>query len=203
MTDPDFSDQPEGATPIDDASGLKQPHIQTIPELNKAETLNIVAAEDWIRDGRIGDVFQLSFYRGLHRRMLDDVWEWAGDFRVTNVNIGEVPYWDAPMRLQQAGLDFEAQIEADIVPFLEFIATYHHRLVWVHPFKNGNGRWARLACDAMAIRLRNEPPVIWATGDLVLASEERSRYIAALRAADQGDISPLTEYLADLNPDRI
>ena len=200
MTDPDFSDQPEGATPIDNASGLKQPHIHTVPELNKAEALNIVAADVWIRHGRIGDVFQLSFYRGLHRRMLDDVWEWAGEFRVTNLNIG-VPFQDAPMRLQQAGLDFEAQFEADVVPFLEFMAAYHHRLVLVHPFMNGNGRWARLACDAVAIRLRNDPPIVWASDDLVLASEERSRYIAALQAADQHDIRPLTEYLADHNPD--
>ncbi len=201
MTALDFSGQPEGATPIDDASGLKQSHIHTIPELNEAETLNIVAADEWIRDGKIGKLFQLTFYRGLHRRMLDDVWEWAGDFRVTNLNIG-VPFKDAPMRLQQAGLDFETQFEADVVPFLEFIAAYHHRLVWVHPFINGNGRWARLACDALTIRLRNEPPIVWATDDLVLASEERSRYIAALRAADQHDIRPLTEYLADHNPER-
>jgi len=201
MTDPDFSKQPDGATPIDDASGLNQRQIRTIPELNEAEALNIVAAEEWIRDGRVGNVFQLGFYRGLHRRMLGDVWDWAGEFRVTNPNIG-VPYHEAPMRLQQASLDFEAQFEADVVPFLEFIANYHHRLVWVHPFKNGNGRWARLACDVVAIRLRKEAPIVWATGDLVLASQERTRYIAALRAADQGDNQPLIEYLTDHNPDR-
>jgi Fic-DOC domain mobile mystery protein B len=170
--------------------------------LNEAEAVNIVAAEEWIRHGRVGNVFQLSFYRGLHRRMLDDVWGWAGDFRLSNVNIGGVPYPETPMRLQQAGLDFEAQFNADVVPFLEFISSYHHRLVWVHPFKNGNGRWARLACDAVTIRLRKEEPVTWGTGDLVLASEERSRYIAALQAADKGEIRPLVEYLTDLNPDR-
>lgn len=200
MTDPDFSNQPDGATPIDDTSGLKQRQIRTIPELNEAEALNIVAAEEWIRDGRVGNVFQLSFYRGLHRRMLDDVWDWAGEFRVSNPNIG-VPYQEAPMRLQQAGLDFETQFQAHVVPFLEFIATYHHRLVWIHPFKNGNGRWARLACDVVAVRLRNEPPIVWGTNDLVRASQERTRYIAALRFADQRDFRPLVEYLADHNPD--
>jgi fido (protein-threonine AMPylation protein) len=74
--------------------------------------------------------------------------------------------------------------------------------VWVHPFRNGNGRWARLACDAVAVRLHKEAPIVWATSDLVLASQERTRYIAALRAADHGDAQPLIEYLTDHNPDR-
>lgn len=202
MTDPDFTGQPEGATPLNDASGLKQRQIRTIPELNEAEALNIVAAEEWIRSGRIGDVFRPDFYSRLHRRMLDDVWEWAGEYRRTGLNFG-VPFYDVPWRLKYAGLDFEAQYNSNKVPFLEFIAGYHHRLVWIHPFMNGNGRWARLVCDALAIRLRKEPPIAWATDDLVLASEQRSRYIAALQAADQHDIRPLTEYLSDHNPDRV
>ena len=203
MNDPDFSGQPEGSTPIDDASGLKQPQISTLDDLNAAEALNIVDAIEWIEGGRIRSVFQLSFYLELHRRMLNDVWDWAGKYRLTNLNIGDVPYYHVPMRLQQAGLDFEVQYETNVVPFLEFVAGYHHRLVWIHPFRNGNGRWARLVCDAVAMRLRKEPPIIWASNDLVIASEERTRYIAALQAADRHDIRPLTEYLADHNPDRV
>jgi fido (protein-threonine AMPylation protein) len=62
MTDPDFSGQPDGATPIDDASGLKQSHIHALAQLNEAEALNILAAVDWIESGRVASVFQLSFY---------------------------------------------------------------------------------------------------------------------------------------------
>jgi len=133
MTNPDFSGQPDGATPIDDAPGLKQSHIHTLAQLNEAEALNILAAVDWIERGRVGSVFQPAFYLELHKRMLQDVWDWAGHYRLTKLNIG-VPYYDVPMRLQQAGLDFQTQHEANAVSFLEFMATYHHRLVWIHPF---------------------------------------------------------------------
>ena len=201
MTNPDLSGQPDGATPIDDASGLKQSHIYTLAQLNEAEALNILAAVDWIERGRVGSVFQLAFYLELHKRMLQDVWDWAGHYRLTKLNIG-VPYYDVPMRLQQAGLDFQTQHEANAVSFLEFMATYHHRLVWIHPFRNGNGRWARLACDAVAIRVLKQPPIVWASSDLATASQERSRYIEALRAADGLDHRPLVRYLSEHNPDR-
>jgi len=201
MTDLDFTHQPEGATPIADASGLKQAQIRNLAELNEAEALNIVAAVEWIESGRIGDPFSVAFYTALHRRMLGDVWDWAGKIRSTNLNIG-VPSYDVRVCLQEVALDFRARYDAAAEPFLEFIAAYHHRLVWIHPFANGNGRWARLACDAVAIRLRMEPPLRWASGDLVAASRERSRYIAALRAADQHDPRPLVAYLADHDPDR-
>jgi len=200
MTDSGFTHQPEGATPIDDVSGLKQPQIRSLAELNEAEALNLVAAIEWIENGRIGDPFSVDFYVALHQRMLEDVWDWAGNIRATDLNIG-VPHYDVRAQLQTAALDFKTQYEAKGVPFLEFIAAYHHRLVWIHPFKNGNGRWARLACDAVAVRLRKEQPIVWASRDLVAASEERSRYIAALRAADQHDPRPLIEYLTDHNAD--
>ncbi len=203
MTEPNFTNQPKGATPINDASGLLQPGVLTLPQLNEAEALNIVAAVEWLERRRIRSVFHIDFYVELHKRMLDDVWEWAGTFRLTDVNIGDVPYYEVRMRLQEAARDFEVQYEANAVPFLEFIAGYHHRLVWIHPFKNGNGRWARLACDAVATRLRGEPPIVWASGNLVLASGERDRYMAALRAADEHDIGPLIEYLSGYNPDRV
>ncbi len=51
MTDPDFTEQPEGATPITDATGLKQPQIRSLPELNEAEALNLVAAVEWLERG--------------------------------------------------------------------------------------------------------------------------------------------------------
>jgi Fic-DOC domain mobile mystery protein B len=203
MTEPNFTNQPEGATPINDASGLLQPNVLTLPQLNEAEALNIVAAVEWIERGRIGNVFGIEFYLELHRRMLNDVWGWAGSPRTSDTNIG-VPYQTLRMRLREAALDFQTQWELGSAPFIEFVATYHHRLVWIHPFQNGNGRWSRLACDAVAIRLQNSgQPIIWVSGgDLVKASSERDEYIAALHAADNHDHGPLNEYLRARNPGR-
>jgi len=139
MEEPDFSQQPEGATPIDDVSGLisRSPEIRTRSQLNEAETLNSVAAVEWIEQGRISDVFSLQFYRELHRRMLNEVWTWAGEFRTTQTNVG-VPAYQIQEQLTNACHDYRMQWKSVPVDFIAFIASYHHRLVWIHPFPNGD-----------------------------------------------------------------
>jgi fido (protein-threonine AMPylation protein) len=79
------------------------------------------------------------------------------------------------------------------MPVREAAARFHHRLVQVHSFPNGNGRWARLATDLLLHRL-GERPFDWGKG-LGESTEARTRYIAALRRADQEDYAPLFEFL--------
>lgn len=192
--------QPEGATPLDDISGLLQSGIRTRGELDAAEALNIVNAFDWIDRGRIEDVFTVTFYRELHRRMFDTVWSWAGGTRTTMKNIGPGAAV-VMMRLGEVAMVYSREwaVQTEILPF---IARYHHALVWLHPFENGNGRWSRLACDAVVQRLRKEAPLTWAKDTLSKDSDERKRYMGALKSADRGDMTPLIGYLVNLNPGR-
>ena len=203
MTDRGFTNQPEGATPIHDASGLRRNDVHTLSQLNEAEALNIVSAIEWIENGRVEDVFSIKFYRELHRRMLDEVWTWAGNLRRSDTNIG-VKSYQIPTELGAAARDFGQEWKSKTGSLVEFIARYHHRLVWVHPFPNGNGRWSRLACDVVVARLSDDAtPIAWVSGgDLVGASDERDQYIAALRAADGNDLQPLVVYLTERNPSR-
>jgi Fic-DOC domain mobile mystery protein B len=200
-----ITDQPEGATPIEDASGLVQ-EIATRGELNDAEALNIVNADEWLETDRIGDLFTVQFYRELHTKMYDQVWSWAGALRTqTNVttNVGSAPP-DVARDLGQVALEFhrEWQGRNDTDDVLPFVARYHHALVLVYPFNNGNGRWSRLACDAVVARLTDQRPILWATDTLVVNSEERHVYIQALRQADARVFQPLIDYLVALNPGR-
>ncbi len=204
MTDK-IADQPEGATPLDDISGLLREDITTRRQLDEAESLNIVNAVEWIERGRLGDVFTVEFYQDLHSRMYDQVWSWAGTLRsVTGArpNIGVSPA-RVPMELGRVAMEYNREWEArDDEDLVTFIARYHHALVSVHPFDNGNGRWSRLACDAVVECLAREPSIVWATDTLVKDSDERSTYIAALKQADRLDYEPLIDYLNDLNPGR-
>jgi Fic-DOC domain mobile mystery protein B len=204
MTDK-ITDQPEGATPLDDISGLLRDDITTRGQLDEAEGLNIVNAVEWIERGRIPDVFTVEFYRGLHSQMYDQVWSWAGALRSetgAKTNIG-VPPQAVPKELGRVAMEFNREWEErggeSVLPF---IARYHHALVTVHPFNNGNGRWSRLCCDAVVEHLIKKPRIIWATETLVKDSDERSVYIAALKQADQGNFGPLVGYLTELNGDR-
>lgn len=66
----------------------------------------------------------------------------------------------------------------------------------IHPFPNGNGRHARIMADAMLDRVYKERPIDWAGGhNLQKMGERRAAYIAALRAADGGDIGPLMKFI--------
>lgn len=207
MTD-GIADQPIGATPIDDTSGLLQ-DITTREELNDAEALNIVNAHEWLTTGRIGDVFTVGFYRELHSRMYDQVWSWAGTLR-SQTGATVEPVGAAPERtaseLGRVAMEYSREWGAlsQSAQLIPFIARYHHALVWVHPFNNGNGRWSRLAADAVIQRLANQAPLVWATDteSLLLSSRERLAYIDALRKADANDFRPLVNYLQSLNPDR-
>lgn len=202
MTD-SIEDQPDGATPLDDISGLLRKEITTRKQLDEAEALNILNAADWIERGRLGDVLTVEFYRKLHTRMFDEVWDWAGALRsVTGArpNIGVAPE-RVPVELGRIAMEFHNEWARNGgQALLPFVARYHHALVSVHPFNNGNGRWARLACDAFIKRKTQASPVTWASDTLNHDSNERAQYIAALKRADKGDIQPLIDYLTALNP---
>lgn len=71
----------------------------------------------------------------------------------------------------------------------EIAARFHHRLVSIHPFANGNGRHARLMADVLLAQ-SGAPPFTWGSKPLA-TGVERDAYILALRAADAGDIEPL------------
>ena len=71
---------------------------------------------------------------------------------------------------------------------------FHHRLVLIHPFANGNGRHARLMTDLLLQRNGGDR-FSWGADDLVHAGEARARYISALRAADGGDYQPLLTFV--------
>ncbi len=60
------------------------PRISTMGELNEYETLNILRAREWAFDNRTmksTDPLEESYVRGLHHRMFDNVWKWAGTYR--------------------------------------------------------------------------------------------------------------------------
>jgi Fic-DOC domain mobile mystery protein B len=121
--------------------------------------------------------------------MFNAVWRWAGEFRKTQRNLG-VDYWRIAMDLRLLLDDIRywqghGAYEAD-----ECALRFHHRLVVIHPFVNGNGRHARLMADLLARSVGNER-FTWGSGNLASIGVVRSQYIAAMRAADDHDYRPL------------
>ncbi len=185
--------EPGGATPLEleERNGLLQTWITYRSELNEAEQANIAAGTAWAYRGR-RDILTEDFIKRLHAKLLGDVWAWAGTFRVTERNIGIDPA-HIPIELRKVLDDARHWVENRTYPPDEIAVRLHHRFVAIHPFPNGNGRTARLMADLLVVSLRRQP-FTWGRVSLTDVSETRSRYIAALRAADGYDIAPLLEF---------
>lgn len=189
-------DYPEGATPLDrdELDGLKFRHITTRGELDHLEQANIEAGLAWLKRMRTADVLTDSFARTLHKKLFGDVWKWAGTFRQTEKNIGIDPRQIA-MQLRVLLDDARYWAAHDTYNPVEAATRFHHRLVYIHPFPNGNGRHARIMADVLLTKVYGADPVDWSGGyDLQKMNERRAQYIAALRAADAGDYEPLLSF---------
>mgnify|MGYP000922487206 FL=1 len=190
MPDPLLIDDDDANTPLtaEEREQLIPAYITLRHELNEAEQINIGQALRWIT-ARKRDVLDQNFLRQLHKRMFGDVWRWAGQYRTSARNIGADAY-RITMDVQQAIGDACYWIEHKTYPPDEIAVRFSHRLVAIHPFPNGNGRFSRLIGDLLAQQLEQEP-FTWGRANLVDAGETRARYIEALRAADNHDIRPL------------
>lgn len=190
---------PPGATPLnaDEAAGLKPSYISTQKELNAAEQDNILQGEQWAFAHKRKNFLSEKFMRDLHRRMFGHVWKWAGTYRTTNKSIG-VEWHRIPEEMNKLLGDSRYWITHDTDPIDEIAARFHHRLVWVHPFPNGNGRWARTMTDVLLFSL-GHPRLTWGAkaspASLGDHSDVRAKYIHALQEADARNFKELLAFV--------
>jgi Fic-DOC domain mobile mystery protein B len=96
-------------------------------------------------------------------------------------------------RLHEALEQTRYWIDNKTFPPDEIAVRFHHALVLVHPFPNGNGRWSRLMGDILVVKL-GQKRFTWGGRALRAASESRRDYIAALKAADNHDLAALLSF---------
>lgn len=179
-----------GATD-NDVSGWRLKIEPSRANINRAEAENIVKAVTKYlakKPSRRATPFDVKWFKRLHKEMFGDVWSWAGSFRQEKLNFGidwfqieqqlfalseDIKVWTAP----QTHFDIQA-------------AMIHHRAVFIHPFRNGNGRWARLLANIW-LKKHEQPIVIWPDCSGYENENCRNEYLKSIRAADQGDYDPL------------
>ena len=193
MNDP-LGPQDDAATSLspDERNGLIPSYITLRGELNAAEQDNILEAETWAFRRR-RDVLGEKFLNNLHRRMFGAVWRWAGEYRRSDKNIG-VEWHRIPIELRHLLEDGRFWVENESFEPDEIAARFHHKMVWIHCYPNGNGRHGRLAADLLLVSMRR-PRFSWGSTSLVNANETRQQYVAALRAADAHDYAPLMQFV--------
>lgn len=186
----------DGNTPLSpDEQADLIPNLATREELNQWERENIVVAYSWALKRRTlarENALSEPYLRNLHYRMFDETWKWAGLYRTSEKNIG-VPHHQIREQLAILIGDTSCWLEHATFSPDEIAIRFHHRLVFIHAFANGNGRHSRLMADILA-KLQGRPEFTWGGRDIVPQGEIRRRYIDALRAADKNDIAPLLAF---------
>lgn len=160
----------DGQTPLDEdeIDGLLIPSISNRGELDEFEQQNIEEAVQWsiTRNIKPQTVLSESFVKEVHKRMFNQVWRWAGDFRRTNKNLG-VDKWQIATELNKLLQDTIFWVENDTYPADEIAVRFKHRIVSIHCFANGNGRHSRLMADIIVDKIYKKPVFNWGAGNLI------------------------------------
>jgi len=187
---------PEGATPLPDSSGLLISWVHHLKDLNRVEAENILNAQRKYLQKPIDNLqnwFQVKELKTIHRAMFGSVWEWAGTYRKSITSIGIRPHL-IPVQTAEFCVEVSSWLQDPVeLTFLEMAARIHHRLVAIHPFENGNGRFSRLIADRFLLAWKCPYP-LW-PNDLNETSQIRKTYIHTLQLADKGDYEPLIELM--------
>lgn len=186
-----------GQTPLDEdeKQGLI-PNLITRSDLDNWEQENILEARKWLVNQSIltkYEIFREPFILDLHKRMFKQVWKWAGTFRKSNKNIG-VEYFQIPQELRVLLDDSRYWLKNKTYSITDLAIIFHHRLVKIHLFANGNGRHSRLMADSIIIKYKGDTLSWGSNSDLTKPDKIRKRYISVLREADKGDYQPLLEF---------
>ena len=183
----------DAATPLtrEESQGLLLSYISLRSELNAAEQENIAEASERARRRKF--VLDETYLNRLHGEMFGRVWDWAGRFRTTDKNLG-VPHHRVATDFRQLLDDCRYHLENKTYPPDELAARFHHRLVFVHPYPNGNGRHARLATDLLLESLDHKA-FTWGSASGIDGRTTRQRYVDALKAADGHDYRPLFAFV--------
>lgn len=185
---------------VSDADGLI-PKDLTPQEINEWEQENIFEAQQWAFNkyvlGRT-DPLDEGYVRELHKKMFNRTWERAGIYRTRKLNIG-CEHFQIRENIARLLGDVRYWLDHETYSVDEAAVRFHHRLVWqIHPFRDGNGRHARMIADVLVAK-NGRPVFSWGPPNADLrdvSGAVRQAYLAALRALDanDNDVRPLLEF---------
>ena len=169
--------------------------VRSVREMARLESERLLAAtQRLIDDTELEQRFLGEDICRMHKLWLGELYAWAGEYR--QVNIGKDGFMFAAAHLVPGLMqEFERGPLRDYTPCRyataeeqgHALAVVHAELILIHPFREGNGRCARLLATLMG--LQAGLPVLNFGG---IRGEEKRRYIGAVHAAVGRDYTPMT-----------
>lgn len=169
--------------------------IRSVREMARAESRALVDAQERLVDTFSPEHrFTAGDIREIHRVWLGTLYSWAGEYRGVNIAKGDF-HFAAAREVPRLMGEFEHRQLAQYTPcrpaaepeMARALAVVHAELILIHPFREGNGRCARLLALLMALQ-SGLPPLDF-TG---LTEAGGKHYIAAIHAAMASDYAPMS-----------
>lgn len=128
--------------------------------------------------------FTAADIQKIHKMWLGDIYNWAGSYRQVNLSKGDFPFAPAG-QVSRLMAEFEKRVLTKYTPcksashkqLIQAIAETHVEFVLIHPFREGNGRIARLLATLMG--LQAGLPLLDFS---IIQGEKRKRYFAAVQS---------------------
>jgi cell filamentation protein len=176
--------------------GIKSPMEMDVVETRALETAMVEFVGEFDEKHR----FIAADIREIHRRWLGGIYEWAGEYRQVNVSKGEFPF-AAAARVPDLMAEFETDVLSRLTPcnfkdraaIARALAETHVELVLIHPFREGNGRAARVILILMA--LQAGLPLLDFS---FVAEEKKPDYFAAVQAGLDKNYAPMERLFAEI-----
>ncbi|HMH43697.1 MAG TPA: Fic family protein [Pyrinomonadaceae bacterium] len=161
--------------------------------IQELEAKNLETAYYWMLEN-FKSVFDRpeAFVREINRLILRDVKPNGGQYRTDKVSLSGmnfVPPQASSVPAFMGQLSDEIKSRGVDRSQIEFATSLHSKLVWIHPFTDGNGRTARLLLNACL--LAQELPVV------VVNYADRERYLHCLLESNTGNLSLMVEFFLE------
>ena len=173
--------------------------ITRVRDMNEAESQALELAQEAALDQYEPDHrFTAADICALHRLWLGPIYPWAGEYRNVNIGKGGLQFAHAPLiadlmtELERGALQRHTPCrETNDAEVARALAEVHAELILVHPFRDGNGRLARLLSLLMALQA-GLPPLDFSP----LSGRGKRAYFTGIHAAMGRDYAPLAAMFA-------
>lgn len=173
-------------------------------ELGEAEAEGFANAElDLIEELTNETIFDIDYIRDIHRRSLSHLYDFAGEYRSVNMSRGDF-FFAAAHVIPRAMQNFEQEVLLNLPheyesreQLIRDIGKVHAELLFIHPFRDGNGRTMRILANLMCYKQGYGEINMKPVGK---GGEMRKIYIAGVQAADKEDYEPMIQLVGELFP---
>jgi len=177
--------------------------LSSLQEVQQVETEGFLLAEQsLLNELREDELFDVAYIQEIHRRALGRVYSFAGRYRTVNLSKNGFTF-PAAMHLPHSMAEFEQSMLrplpdtwSDAASLTRDVARVHAELLFIHPFREGNGRTARVLANLMAYK-NGSTSFQWEA----LAEPARfNQYVWAVQAAGLLNYEPMEAVIASVLP---